>query len=400
MQNERNALKAGLFMVVAMGLIIGIVVGIKGVGRFLEPSQTLLVTFGLKDDIGGLAVGDEVRVGGYKVGVIRDIELKIDATSAPGIHISFTMPKRFQLHKNAKLSVQGTLTGVSWLNFEDLGSGEAMGPGDALVGRPSVMSSLFASVGELAPELTGTARDIRTVTLPKVNTTVDTFKGTGESATALLTQVKGKVDPIVERYNGVTDSAKSALDNVGSMFGDTKADFRTSMTNIREATATVKERLPSLFDRIDTLMAKVTTAVDDAGVALKDVQKVAANTRDISISIRQIINNNRGKIESMIASLKTTGDNLKNATAEVRRSPWRLLYRPGPGEMANLNLYDSARQFSDGAGQLSDAAKALRDALSDPDVDQAMVQRLVEKLDTSFSNFNEVEKQLWTQVQP
>jgi hypothetical protein len=32
--------------------------------------------------------------------------------------------------------------------------------------------------------------------------------------------------------------------------------------------------------------------------------------------------------------------------------------------MANLNLYDSARQFADGAGSLNDAALALRDALA------------------------------------
>ena len=48
---------------------------------------------------------------------------------------------------------------------------------------------------------------------------------------------------------------------------------------------------------------------------------------------------------------------------------------------------------------LADAATSLRDALSDPDVDQAMVQRLVEKLDASFTNFSEVEKELWSQVQ-
>ena len=100
----------------------------------------------------------------------------------------------------------------------------------------------------------------------------------------------------------------------------------------------------------------------------------------------------------MIASLKTTGDNLKFASAEIRRSPWRLLYKPGPGEMANLNLYDSARQFADGAGQLNDAATALRDALKDPSIDQASVQKLVDRLDKQFASFNEVEQQLWTQV--
>ncbi|HWB18934.1 MAG TPA: hypothetical protein VG711_01435, partial [Phycisphaerales bacterium] len=93
-----------------------------------------------------------------------------------------------------------------------------------------------------------------------------------------------------------------------------------------------------------------------------------------------------------------TGDNLKAATAEVRRSPWRLLYKPAAGEMANLNLYDAARQFADGANDMNDAASALRDALKDPDAKQTDIEKLVEKLDTSFANFGSIEKQLWDQV--
>lgn len=399
MNNERNAFKAGLFIIISIVLIVAVVVAIKGVERFVEPVQTMLVTFTLADDIGGLAEGDEVRVGGYKVGVVREIDLRVDATGAASIQVAFTMPQRFTVHKNARIAVQGTLTGVSWLNFEYLGSGEVLAAGEALTGKPSAMSNLFAAVGELAPEIKTAVTDIKTNTLPRVNSTLDTFKGTGESATALFTQVRGQVDPVVGKYNSVADSAKVALDNVGAVFGDTRADFRTSVANVRDATETVKTRLPGLFDHADALLAKVTTAVDDAGIALKDVQKVAANTRDVSVTVRQIVNQNRGRLDAMIASLKTTGDNLKNASAEIRRSPWRLLYKPGPGEMANLNLYDSARQFADGANDLSDASKALRDALSDPDVDPVMVQRLVEKLDTSFSNFNEVEKVLWEQVQ-
>ena len=99
-----------------------------------------------------------------------------------------------------------------------------------------------------------------------------------------------------------------------------------------------------------------------------------------------------------IASLKTTGDNLKAASSEIRHSPWRLLYKPGPGEVSNLNLYDTARQFSDGANGLSEAATALRDALKNPNVEKEEVQKLVDKLDKSFDHFGSVEDELWKQV--
>ena len=102
----------------------------------------------------------------------------------------------------------------------------------------------------------------------------------------------------------------------------------------------------------------------------------------------------------MITSLKTSGDNLKGATAEIRRSPWRLLYHPGPGELDNLELYDAARQFSDGAGSLNDAALALRDALQNPNADRQQIQKLLDQLNVSFNGFNTVEDKLWKTVRP
>ena len=104
------------------------------------------------------------------------------------------------------------------------------------------------------------------------------------------------------------------------------------------------------------------------------------------------------QLDGMIASLKATSDNLKNATAEVRRSPWRLLYKPSGKETANLNIYDAARQFSEGATSLNDAATALRDALNQKDSDPEHIKKLIKEVEESSSRFNGVEKKLWDEV--
>lgn len=402
MSNERNSLKAGIFILASIVLIIAVIVAIKGVGRFLEPMQHAAVSFKLSDDIGGLAPGDEVRVGGAKVGVVRDVAFADGPDGSPIIAINFTVPRRFTLHKDAVVGIQSTVTGVSVLNFSSLGSGAALAQGEYLAGRPSALSELFNA----GPDIVAAVRDVRNTTLPKVNTAIDratdtigTYKETGQTATEFIKYLRTKIDPIIERYYALADTGKGALQHIGELFGDTKADFRTTMANVRDATGTVKEKLPGIMDKMDGLLVKITTAVDDTTQALQDVKKIASNTRDATHTARSVIVSNRGKIDAMIASLKETGDNLKNASAEVRRSPWRLLYKPGPGEMANLNLYDSARQFADGAGELNDAAMALRDALKDPDANPEHVQKLVDKLDKSFSNFNQIEQELWKQVQ-
>lgn len=398
MQSERNSLKAGLFIVVSIGLIVAIVIGIKGLRRFIEPVQRHQVRFALADDIGGLADGDPVRIGGANVGTVREVELDTDSDN-PGIVITFAIPRRFKVHKDAVLTVQSTLTGVSVLNFASMGNGEMLPEGEMLAGKPGAS---FSALAEVATSVFG---DARTTTLPKVNTaldkaadTIDVYKGTGENATEFVKYLRSKIDPIIERYNAVADKGTFALGEIGSLFSDTKPDFRGTMSNLNATTGSLKERMPGILEKLDGTLTKISKSLDDINVALADIKQVAENTRDATASARSILTTNRSRIDAMIVSAKAAADNLKFATAEIRRSPWRLLYKPGANEMANLNLYDSARQFADGAGSMSDAAEALRDALKDPKTEPQRIQQLVNNLDEKFSTFNKVEAELWKQV--
>src|ERR1051326_8679823 len=126
MNKERNDFRAGLFIIVSVVLIILVVAGIKGIGRLLEPVQTRMVTFKLGDDVGGLGVGDEVRVGGVKTGVVKSIEIE-NATGAPTVVVRFTLPRRLVLREGTAVRVQTGITGPSCLNVDDLGTGAGLG---------------------------------------------------------------------------------------------------------------------------------------------------------------------------------------------------------------------------------------------------------------------------------
>jgi len=406
MPKERNAFRAGLFIVISLVLIIAIVISIQGLGRFVEPRQTRLATFKLTDDLGGLRVGDDVRAGGYKVGVVRDIQL-IDANGGtePHLRITFTLPERLAVRKDAIVAIQGTITGTAWLNFENFGKGEPLAEGAALAGHPGAMSELLAAARGIAPEVKGAITDVRTVTLPKVNNAVDrtaetvvTFKTTGEHATAMIDHLKSKIDPVVERVYSVADPAKDMMVHLRDMFGESKGDFRDSMSNTAKLTGAFREKLPPMLEKIDAVVTQVSTAMETTNAALTDVKATMANAAEVSASAKNVLVGNRGKIDGMIASLKNTGDNLEAASVEIRHSPWRLLYKPKKGEVENLSLYDSARQFASGANDLNDAAESLRDALKDPDLKQEDVRKLVEQLDKTFVGFKEVEEQLWKKV--
>jgi ABC-type transporter Mla subunit MlaD len=370
----RSDLRAGLFILLSLGLICGAVVAIKGVRTVFVHETVRKVRFSLKDNLGGLRLGDDVRLGGYKVGMVDSVDIVgLGSGQEPYVLVRFTLPERYPLAADAHMNVESSLTGTTVLNIDALGTGPVLLADQELVGHPSSFSSVLAELGDAAPDLRQVIATVRNSTLPRL-----------ESA------VSG-VSPTLASFRATSDQ-------VGSVFGDTKPDVRSTMANLHQITDTARNRLPVLLDRANALFVQTTTTINEAHEAMADVRATATNARQLTASARDVVVNNRAKFDGVIASLKMTGDNLKEATAEIRRNPWRLLYHPGAGEMDNLALYDAARQFADGANHVDDAALALKDALQNPSVDRAQVRQLVDRLSESFDHFNGVEQKLWTTV--
>ena len=374
MSKDRNELRAGIFIVATILVAVTVVIWINGGG--VGPSQTRTARFKLADDLGGLRLGDDVRLGGYKVGIVRDIRPASLDTPDACVLVTFDIPASYTLHRDAIVGVQSGLTGLANLNIESTGStsAPALGDGEVLVGKPDNKTALLAALGRSAPRLEDTITQINTKTVPSLNRFIDSTDG---------------------KVTSVADSAKKTIDQMGDLVGDTKTDIRGTIKNLHTATDTISQKLPAVADQVKSVLAKIDTSLTNAQSALLDIQKTAANAKDLTTSLRSVIVDNRGKLDGMVASIKTTSDNLKEASIEIRHSPWRLLYKPTPDEAANLNLYDSAREFAAGAGSLSDAATALRDALRDPQADRAQIQKLIEQLDATFNHFHTVETKLW-----
>ena len=381
MNRDRNALKAGTFIVVAFILGAGIIVAIKDFGRFAEPAQVRSVRFKLSDDLGGLRVGDELRVGGFKAGSVKTIEPAEFEGGESGLVVTFTVPRKFVLREGAAVGVQSGLTGSSVLNVVDLGRGQPLPDDAVLVGVSDPKTRLLATLGEA-----------------KIAETVEALKTTATTATDTIAHVKTKVDPAFEKYANIADPAAEAVTKVRDLVDEARPQVNGTLSNLNAASGTVKEKIPETMQRVNSTLAKVEGSVDKLQTSLDDVTTALSNLKDVSGSARSILVGNRSRIDAIVASVKTTGDNLKAASAEIRRSPWRLLYKPNKGEMANLNLYDAARQFAEGANDMNDAATALRDALATTDVDEKQIQTLVGRLDKSFASFQAVEKTLWERV--
>ncbi len=407
MDKQRNALRAGGVIVAGVVLTVAVIVAIKGVDRIIEPMQVREVCFKLTDDIGGLRVGDDVRIGGFKVGVIRSIQVAGEnkPSDQDRIVAAFSMPRKYVLHEDAHVAIQGTLTGTSWLNFDNLGQGPMLAENQPLTGRPSRSNEVIAQIASMAPEVKATLGEIRTKTLPaandalaRISATADSLKETGAAGAALLQMVRGQIEPIVNKYHLVADRTAEMMTHARDLLGESKGDLRTTAANLKSATGNLKDKLPGVLDQVNDVLVKMSQSASGINLALQDVQSTIGNARELSAAARSVLVGNKGKLDAIIASVKTTTDNLKHASVEIRRSPWRLLYKPTPGEMGNLNLYDTARQFAQGASELGDASTALRDALNNPQASKEDLQKLMDQVEKTYSHFQSVEQKLWKSV--
>lgn len=410
--NQRNELKAGLFIVISFVLAIAIFFSITGSSWFVGQTKTYAVVFDLVEDIGGLKPGSGVRIGGLNVGKVTQVEI-VQSESETRTRALFTLPVEYQLKDGAQIALQSGLIGTQVnLNITSLGTGSPLKENDVVNGSPSPLALAIRGLGQASDEIVPMVRDIRHVTVPKVNTAIDNastafvtanetaarFKITADQATELVNHVRSKIDPAFARYDLMADNAAGAAANFRDIFGDSKKDFRETMANVNAITTNMKDKLPGIADKVSATLDSFKSTLDNTGTLLVKVQRIADNAESATAALRSILVGNRTRIDDIIKSVAITSTNLENASAEIRRSPWRLLYKPKPNEVANQNLYDTARQFADGSRKLQDAAATLHDTLNDPSAPPEQIQNLIDELDASFADYKQVEEKLWDEV--
>ncbi len=390
-KKQRDAFRAGIFMLLSIVLILVMVVAIKGFARVFEPVQVCAARFSLSDDLGGLQVGDNLRVAGFTVGEIQSIRLMTDVPR-PYVRVTFTMPKKYTLRSGARVVIGGTITGTSWLNFESLGTGQPLPPGYVLTGHPSGLSHALATVASLAPQIKSMVTQVRTTTVPLINAdltklgaTADSVRTAATSATGVLNAVHGQIKPVVAKYNRAADKAAYALDQAGKLL---HAGRRGAVMNLNDATAEIKKAIPTLLSQAQS--------------DLDEVHATFTNSSAVTAQAQKLMAANQERISGMIRALHGASVNLKTFSVEIRHSPWRLLYKPSKQDINNVEIYDAVREFDQAARHLQHAADVLKAAAVNPQTpaQRARIHELMTQLNTTFNQFQQVEVKFWKAVKP
>jgi len=407
MEQERDHFKAGLFVVAGIVLTILVIFTLTDLDRLFEQQQTIKVYYSLDEGLQGLKEGAVVTLGDQPIGSITLIEDEIEesedgALRVVGKMITASIPKRYVIFRNAIIELKAPFIGSGTsLNIRSVGekilytestpiTGQIAGSTQVqeLIRETGIGSEQRQQIGNIIANieaLTAVLRDdIPAITktanqmMSNANTAANDLKETAIKLRHVTDHIEQRSTDWVHRIDQMTLSAQQTLATTHNLVRDKDATLRQSIDNVYQVTQAFK----------DKTVVQITSALDQAIAAIENFKQTSDHLKAFVVGQRPIL-------ERAMANAKLTTDQLKLATIEIRRQPWRLLYQPDDEEIHTDNLYDAARSFALAASTLQATAQSLQALSGDQTMNPQQVKNTLDYLESVFTKFEDAEAVFW-----
>jgi ABC-type transporter Mla subunit MlaD len=404
-ERHRNNIRAGVFVTVALIVSMGVVVALTdAVGRLSRVTHEYRVSFEVSSGVANLKSGSDVRVGGMQMGRVLDVTPEYPDPSSDQplrrIIVRFNIDRAVDLRENAKVFVTAPLIGSdAWIEIPDVGDGAALPEGTLIAGASGAgfLTSLVGPANadkveellDLFPELKTDYTQTVKPTLENMKAITDDSKGfVNDLRTVQWPRWSKQVDEIMtwalamrEKIDSAVSDGQAILSNSRGIVEENRQDIRDSVANVRDVSETAKTET---MVKLNNLLDSGREGLDNAKAVLDtfsaDYEGWASNVSDA------------------LARFNLTSQQLKLASTELRRSPWKLLYRPSADELEHELLYDAARAFAVAAADLRATSEAVNRILTNHGdrvaANQDLYRRLETKLLNSMANYEKAQQDI------
>lgn len=438
-ENQRNNVRAGLFTLIslALGFTTIVILNADSLKYLWGDHHRYTVRFTLLDGVGGLNAGSEVRVGGLVRGRVTEIRLTGvgTETATPEALVDIEVDGSVTLWSNAEaIRTVPILGGSSWINITTVGGSQIVTRSpDPRNGRSAEVlpvdggGEIPATPGDgllttiVGPENAVTTQQLlenvasftRFLDRDVVLAFDDEIRPTLVEAKTLVGEVRDDYGAWRKDLDRTFDSVASAADRLDDTMvtaqgavGDAREDLRMigdlvrrNLGRIDAAIANVEimteDGVAISHHLRDETLARVDEALDTGVTAIDQLSSMLA-TLDLEVA------NAIPSVQAFLQDALVAAGEMKLATIEIRRSPWRILYQPKPGELSNENLFAAARDFTIAAGEVRAAAQSLQsmqDRLPEALQNDAEMQELVQRfLTRSLTRLEAAQSRLFSVI--
>jgi ABC-type transporter Mla subunit MlaD len=399
----RNNVRAGIFVTVAILLALGVVLVLTEAWSSLRPMRRHIVTFDVKSGISNLSPGSKVRVGGVTMGRVTSVQPQTTQDPLREIHVGIELDPKVTIYDNALIVLSAPLLGTeAWLDSPSVGDpagGKPLAEGGviAAAASPGLLSVLLGpsnapSSGNIIRNVEDFSAFLATIDDEYSNRVAPAF----DDARSLINRVQREdwprwaaaVDRIMTSVNSAADRLDSVVGQGQEILAESREPISRIVGNLDDASADVNaitERVrDETIDQVAALLNRGQEGIDAFANAMQ-----TANA-ELEAAVPQI--------QDSLANATLASQQLKLATVEVRRSPWKLLYRPSTDELDHELLYEAARSFALAVADLKAASASMDRVVAmmpqHADDDAATLKRLQQSLLDSFASYQKAQQQL------
>ena len=371
---KRNEVLIGAFVSFGIGLFI-LLLFLKGsLDALFADSALVDVDF---RDVQSLHEGDPVYLFGVKVGTVEGVTfVPFDVESPTRVRVTFSIPSQYRqyIRANSRVKIDKTLTGVmSVLILEN--DGMTLPEGARLEGSPAFD---FGAVTERMNEVLAEAEKL----VALIARMAKEIEMNGD-LTAAVSDVAGLVREVRGEVLPLRDHLRNTLDMVQETVDENRTDLRSTLENLKETTALAR----SFTEKINSTPELI--------------QRSLAEFEEVTRSLSGLILDNRTHVQTILEDLRETSANALHLTAEIKRRPWRLLYKPDQAEKGAIDLYDAAWAYNMGATELNRSVRDLAAHLKAAKEDEASRETLKDAEDRvrqSLLKHREAEDAFWARL--
>lgn len=415
---RRNRLLAGGLVLTALAASLIVVVLIAGVLDRLGTTR-YKVRFPVATGIPGLQVGSAVSVGGRKVGTVTNLDWHLEDQTIQAIDVTIAVASDIKLFADATpYLIVPILGGGGSIDFSDLGDNTPLNPGDTLAGRvspPSFLASagwgdqqaeqvraILASAQSIFGNAQTSMDTINDAVIPSITEMVELARQNWpqwiqriDSTTASVETAAAGTPQLVDDLRARTAEMRSLIDDSRALINDNRPNIDATIANARDATASAKQ----VGIDAEALILRVDQEIyTEAAGLLTDARATLADSREIVTRAQSLFDEQRPGIRRSMTNFRLASDQLRDTLLEVRRSPWRLLYRPDTRELEYELLYDSARSYAGAVSDLRAASEALEALTAREDAPAGAFDELLTVIDVALSRYQDAEAALVEQL--
>jgi len=328
-------------------------------------------------DVHGIQPGDPVFLFGVKTGKVRSVTLlPPHPRNAAVVRVAIALPEKHHpyLRVDSIARVDKTLTGNISILIQE-GQGRRLRENERLRGQVSVdLAAITERVQRVLDEGEATISAFRRI-LNELERN-ESVSGAVTAVSDLAGSLRDEVSPLSTKFEAVVELLRAVVE-------ENRSDVRRTVANLTEST-----------DRVRGVLEKLEGVPADLDRSLKSLENVTAAAADL-------LRDNRTNLDVILEDLRKASTDAANLTAEVKRRPWRLLYRPSDAELESIELYDAAWAYNLGATELNRTVRDLTElikrqpgALDESD----QIPQLYERIRASLERQGKAEHLFWERL--